>query len=634
MLFNKPSNDLVLPTATDKDFLWCNAAALNKIALFADLSEGFTIAFVQVDLETDRQQAIQALQARPDFPHLQWISLHLNDPQLQYLGEAIRQGLSSLSKTEQKTILLISGLERSIGSYGDYPPVLSNFNIARDTYTQRCPHPIIFFLPSYAITRFARFAPDVWAWKSTEIHLQSDIPLVSAQPLDLPLITPEHRGIPVPQSRLELLDRLLGEHPEPSLTRADVLNQLGNAYQSHAQYDKAKAFHLESLDLYRLFDRPNAEVEVLNNLSDCCYYLGDYPGGIGYANTALAVAETQNNTLMLATSLNNLAGLYELQGRYSEAEPLLKRSLLIREQQLGADHPDTAESLNNLAGLYESQGRYSEAEPLYKRSLLIKEEQLGADHPDTATSLNNLAGLYQAQGQYSEAEPLYKRSLSIYEEQLGADHPSTAASLNNLAELYRLQGRYSEAEPLYKRSLLIWEEQFGADHPDTARSLNNLAGLYYLQGRYSEAEPLYKRSLLISEEQLGADHPSTATSLNNLAGLYQAQGRYSEAEPLYKRSLLISEQQLGADHPSTATSLNNLAGLYYSQGRYSEAEPLYFRAIEISLQALGQDHPNTQTSMSNFIGCVKKAVEAGQRGQLSAHPFTQSILAAIDRGEV
>jgi hypothetical protein len=30
---------------------------------------------------------------------------------------------------------------------------------------------------------------------------------------------------------------------------------------------------------------------------------------------------------------------------------------------LGADHPDTAESLNNLAALYESQGRYSEAAP-------------------------------------------------------------------------------------------------------------------------------------------------------------------------------------------------------------------------------------------------------------------------------
>jgi len=39
-----------------------------------------------------------------------------------------------------------------------------------------------------------------------------------------------------------------------------------------------------------------------------------------------------------------------------------RRSLSISEQQLGAEHPDVTTSLNNnLANLYDSQGRYSEA---------------------------------------------------------------------------------------------------------------------------------------------------------------------------------------------------------------------------------------------------------------------------------
>jgi tetratricopeptide (TPR) repeat protein len=96
-----------------------------------------------------------------------------------------------------------------------------------------------------------------------------------------------------------------------------------------------------------------------------------------------------------------------------EAEPLYRRSLAIREQQLGPDHLVVATSLNNLAGLYDSQGRYGEAEPLYRRSLVIREHQLGAEHPAVATSLNNLAGLYDSQGRYGEAEPLYLRSLTI-----------------------------------------------------------------------------------------------------------------------------------------------------------------------------------------------------------------------------
>ncbi|MFM6570621.1 MAG: tetratricopeptide repeat protein [Microcystis panniformis] len=291
--------------------------------------------------------------------------------------------------------------------------------------------------------------------------------------------------------------------------------------------------------------------------------------------------------------------LYQ-QGKYNEAIPLAEQALAIIKQQLGDNHPLTAQSLNNLALLYYSQGRYSEAEPLYKEALAISKQQLGDNHPDTAISLNNLAELYRVQGRYSEAEPLYKQALAIWKQQLGDNHPDTAISLNNLAELYKSQGRYSEAEPLYKEALSIWEQQLGDNHPLTALSLNNLAELYRVQGRYSEAEPLYHRSLAIFKQQLGDNHPNTAASLNNLAGVYYSQGRYSDAEPLYKQALTIMKQQLGDNHPNTAASLNNLAELYRVQGRYSEAEPLYHRSLAIFKQQLGDKHPKAGTSLNNL----------------------------------
>ena len=67
--------------------------------------------------------------------------------------------------------------------------------------------------------------------------------------------------------------------------------------------------------------------------------------------------------------------------------------MAIRETALGRDHPALATSLNNLAGLYYRQGRYAEAEPLYQRSLAILQKAHGRDHPDVAISLNNLAAL-------------------------------------------------------------------------------------------------------------------------------------------------------------------------------------------------------------------------------------------------
>ncbi|MEH2316744.1 tetratricopeptide repeat protein, partial [Nostoc sp.] len=59
----------------------------------------------------------------------------------------------------------------------------------------------------------------------------------------------------------------------------------------------------------------------------------------------------------------------------------------------GEEHPDVALSLNNLAALYDSQGRYSEAEPLYMQALDILERRLSANHPNTVAVGKNLANL-------------------------------------------------------------------------------------------------------------------------------------------------------------------------------------------------------------------------------------------------
>ena len=123
-----------------------------------------------------------------------------------------------------------------------------------------------------------------------------------------------------------------------------------------------------------------------------------------------------------------------------------------KERVLGREHPDTLNSVNNLAGPYEAQGRYGEAEPLYKRGLAASERVLGKEHPDTLNSVNNLAFLYQAQGRYGEAEPLYKRALEGYERVLGREHPDTLNSVNNLAGLYFTQGDWTRAAQFWRRS--------------------------------------------------------------------------------------------------------------------------------------------------------------------------------------
>jgi len=144
------------------------------------------------------------------------------------------------------------------------------------------------------------------------------------------------------------------------------------------------------------------------------------------AQVCYELTELYGLAFIEAASVLSRTGLYlDVHALYAIAEPLLKRTLAIVEQQLGALHPDTASSLNNLVLLYQRQGKYTEAEPLYVRALAIREQQLGISLPDTARSLNNLAVLYHQQGKYVEDEPLYVRALAVAEQALGSDHPMT-----------------------------------------------------------------------------------------------------------------------------------------------------------------------------------------------------------------
>ncbi|NCQ33267.1 MAG: tetratricopeptide repeat protein, partial [Armatimonadetes bacterium] len=85
---------------------------------------------------------------------------------------------------------------------------------------------------------------------------------------------------------------------------------------------------------------------------------------------------------------------------------LCRRALEIWRKALGEAHPSYATSLNNLASLYQDIGRCEKAEPLYRQAMEILGKVDGEDHPHYASSLNNLAALYHDMGRCEEAEPV------------------------------------------------------------------------------------------------------------------------------------------------------------------------------------------------------------------------------------
>ncbi len=265
---------------------------------------------------------------------------------------------------------------------------------------------------------------------------------------------------------------------------------------------------------------------------------------------------------------------------YSEAEPLLRDCLRLREANRGPNSPDVAIVLNNLALLLQATNRLARPSRSFAARWRSTSESYGPHHPTVAKSLNNLALLLQATNRLSEAEPLFRRALAIDEKSYGPDHPDVAIDLNNLALLLQATNRLSEAEPLFRRALAIDEKSYGPDHPDVAIHLNNLAVLLYATKRMTEAEPLMARAIrILSQFQrlTGHEHPNLRTDVENYRQLLT---QHKLAEPEIARRIKAAregtdklspiipevERLLGPARP-VADVLTSLDRQYKEQGR-------------------------------------------------------------------
>ncbi|WP_375473900.1 tetratricopeptide repeat protein [uncultured Nostoc sp.] len=435
------------------------------------------------------------------------------------------------------------------------------------------PFAIVLWVTNQILVNLIKKAPDFWSWRNGVFRFESkktnaipgkELEHISFVFRDTELAstdTNENNPFFLPIQDLQrLIEKVEQERGTKDPTLATLYSRLGDIYHSRLNRGESQNYQEEQ--------------EL----------------AIKYWCQASELQNELGLQIDLATSLNNLAGIYRATGRYSEAEPLYKQALELTKRLLGENHPAFATSLNNLAGLYKSTGQYSKAELLYQEALELRKRLWGEHHADVAASLNNLALLYDEQGRYDEAEPLYLQSLELEKRLVGENHLSFALILNNLALLYYHQGRYSEAEPLSQQAIELDKQFLGEENPDVATDLHNLGLIYRAQGRYSEAESLFLESLELKQRVLQKAHPLLADTIYALGYMYREQERYNEAEPLCIKALELDKHLLGENHPNVAESLNNLAEIYRETGRYSEAEPHYLQALDICERVWGVEH--------------------------------------------
>jgi Tetratricopeptide repeat len=344
---------------------------------------------------------------------------------------------------------------------------------------------------------------------------------------------------------------------------------------------------------------------------------------------AMALADPNSDTEWEAwtkAAVSAASVLYDL-ARYSEAEPLLRDCLRLRESRNGPNSPGVSEVLNNLAQFLMVTKRLAQVEPLMRRALAIDERTYGPDHPDVANRLNNLAGLLEATNRMAEAEPLMRRALAIFERLYGPDNPSVAIRLNNLALLLQATNRKVEAEPLMARAVRIlsrFQQSTGHEHPDLRAVVSNYRQLLALQ---KLAEPEIAARIKVAsggteklspmvpevERRLGPAKP-VAEVLSSLDRQYREQGK----QAVY----LLGPNEPIAPHLDELLRPNGdgLAAMgldAFLGGAHADAVVLFEAALELMADKAAKVPAKLRTQMSRASALRELGMVEQSREELS-----------------
>jgi tetratricopeptide (TPR) repeat protein len=493
-------------TSAKDDFLKLNQRSFQELIVFLDFADKFTLGFVEVNFLQDAEILIETLQNHPECLNFQFLNLTFNQVHLKFLLPEIEAALDQNQKdSSKKLVLAIKGLENAIHVSGDYPPLLLDLNFVRDAYPHDIPHPVLFILPDYALTRLAKFAPDFWAWRSGVFRfrsVQSTLDTVATRVNNVrwPESLPQREK----EEHIQLLLRLLMEYRSSRQlqssqllsTEISILIQLGDAYLSQADIQQAILYYQDALNSSeKIADYINQEA-ALKGLGRSYDVLSDCDRAIAYLDRALTIARTMGNHFGEAEILFDRGQVYHHQANYTQAIICYEDGLKI-VRDIG-DRRGEGLALGNLGNTYDALGQHTEAIACYQKALEIASE-IG-NLREKGTALGNLGIAHYYLGHYILAIEFQEQALKIVRD-LG-DRRSEGIALSNLGNAYNALEQYTQAIEFLQQALAI--ARTTGDLRGERIVLDNLSSTYYYLGQSRQAQELHQQSLKIAKK-LGLD---------------------------------------------------------------------------------------------------------------------------------
>ncbi|MFN8951434.1 MAG: tetratricopeptide repeat protein [Aphanizomenon sp.] len=481
-------------------FIALNEDILAELLTFIDFSEKFTLGFIEINFPPDGELLVEALTTNSQCEEIQFVILKFADPNLRFLRDEIIKELPKIEReVNKKLVLIIQGLEKSIGVFGEYPPFLQDLNFVRDAYKKTVPYPILFILPDYAINRLAKFAPDFWAWRSgvfrfktLEKTRENAITQTLESNIEIDRVEPQEK-----QERIEILQSLLMEYKPTSEKTNDgnlrrytnILLELGTAYISQHQAKTAREYLAEALQIADKLADINFKRQVLNKIGDAFAEERKFEKAINYYQQSLDIAQELKNRNHQSYSLFRLGNAYFHLRQFLEARKYYQQCLEIYQEL--DDHDNQANTYHNLGIVAQEMREYAQARDFYQLALSIFIEF--GDRYSQARTYHNLGIVAQKMREYAQARDFYQQALAIYIE--FGDRYEQAGTYHNLGIVAQEMGEYAQARNFYQQALAIRIE-FG-DRYSQASTYGQLGLLAEAQEDYTEARTNLQKALEI-----------------------------------------------------------------------------------------------------------------------------------------
>jgi tetratricopeptide (TPR) repeat protein len=361
-------------------FIALNEGILAELLTFIDFSEKFTLGFIEINFPPHGDLLIEALTTNSQCEEIQFVILKFADPNLRFLRDEIIKELPKIEReVNKKLVLIIQGLEKSIGVFGEYPPFLQDLNFVRDAYKKTVPYPILFILPDYAINRLAKFAPDFWAWRSgvfrfktLEKTRENAITQTLQSNIEIDRVEPQEK-----QERIEILQSLLMEYKptgeqtnDGNLRRySNILLELGTAYISQHKPKTAREYLAEALQIAEKLADVNFKRQVLNKIGDAFAEEREFETAIDHYQQGLDIARKLKNRDYEGYALFKLGNAYLNLRQFLEARNYYQQCLAI-DQELD-DYDNQARTYHQLGMVSQKMREYAQARDFYQQALSI-----------------------------------------------------------------------------------------------------------------------------------------------------------------------------------------------------------------------------------------------------------------------